>query len=409
MKRIAILAPETPALSATFVYNELLGLIQCGCQITPISVHVPKAPAEEQKAQELKETVHYLYQEGILLFMWANLLCLLFAPWRYLKTLSLLYKDISCVGLFNRVGLGLLFRFIAASRVAKILQSNNCHHLHVHFAHIPTDIAMYASSFSGIPFSFTAHANDLFQHCWLLKEKVDRASFAVTISEYNERYMQERTGLARKIHVVRCAPDASLFFPRPFSPPASPYSIGTLGRMVKKKGFDILVKACYELDTANFPFHLEIAGNGPLEQDLKKMTTELGLQKKISFIGSLEHNNVPAWLKTLDCFVLPCQIDRNGDMDGIPVVLMEAMLSGVPVVATKVSGIPELVDNDISGLLVESGNPESLAYAVQRLVTDGKLYMEVVKNAQKKINEEFDQHHNVKKLFGLLDANCGAG
>ena len=90
MKRIAILAPEIPALSATFVYNELLGLIQCGCQITPISVHVPNAPAEEQKAQELKKTVHYLYQEGIFFFMWANLLCILFAPRRYFKTFLLL-------------------------------------------------------------------------------------------------------------------------------------------------------------------------------------------------------------------------------------------------------------------------------------------------------------------------------
>jgi len=180
--KIAYLAPEIPALSATFVYNEILGLEKSGYRVVPLSVHLPHSPAEGDALGDLGSRTEYLYRTPKSKVLQDNLYLLASRPVRYLRVLASAVGDAGRVGLFNRVGLGLLYRFFVAAGVARILLDENCTHLHVHFAHIPTDIAMYAAGISAIPFSFTAHANDLFERGWLLEQKVRRAKFAVTIS-----------------------------------------------------------------------------------------------------------------------------------------------------------------------------------------------------------------------------------
>jgi len=400
--KIAYLAPEIPALSATFVYNEILGLEAEGFDVVPISVHMPLSKATGDAIQKLGDRTRYLYTRSGRGFFVTSFLMLMKKPISYVKALSTALSDVARTGMFNRTAMGLFYRFLVGSHVANILIQEECRHLHVHFAHIPTDIAMYASSISGIPFSFTSHANDLFERGWLLKEKVERSGFGVTISEHNRRFLAKKGAAGEKIHVVHCGVDASAFNAREPKTLSTVVKIGTLGRMVEKKGFDILVNACKTLKNRSVSVILEIAGDGPMREALENLAVSLDLSAEIRFIGPLFHSRVPEWMKGLDLFVLPCRKDSHGDMDGIPVVLMEAMLSGVPVVSTKLSGIPELVQDGKTGVLSDPDDPEGLASAIQRILSDASLRNVVRKQAIETVRAEFDLSKNVSRLSNLF-------
>jgi glycosyltransferase involved in cell wall biosynthesis len=400
--KIAYLAPEIPALSATFVYNEILGLEKSGHRVVPLSVHLPHSPAEGDALEDLRSRTEYLYRTPKSKMIRDNLYLLARRPVRYLRVLASAIGDAGRVGLFNRVGLGLLYRFAVAARVARILLDENCTHLHVHFAHIPTDIAMYAAGMSAIPFSFTAHANDLFERGWLLEQKVRRAKFAVTISEHNRQFLIEKGCPEDKIHVVRCGVDPGAFAARLARPSHPIPKIGTLGRLVEKKGIDDLIRACQILKDRNIAFGLEIAGDGPMQSELQALVSDGDLAEQLHFKGPLAHEQVPEWLQGLDMFVLACKKDRHGDMDGIPVVLMEAMLAGVPVISCRISGIPELIEDGQSGLLAEPENPAELAGAIARLLSDDHLQNDFRTNAKAKVQAEFELSKNVAVLDKLF-------
>lgn len=402
MKTIAFLAPEIPALSATFVYNEILALQGKGYTVVPISVHVPTVAAQEDRLVDLVNKTSYLYRMGIVSFLLANITCFFSSPPKYFRTLGIVFLDSLKVGLFSRTGLGLFYRFLAACRVAIILRQRCCNHLHTHFAHVPTDIAMYASLLTGVPFSFTSHANDLFERGWLLLEKVGRAKFAVTISEYNREYLVSMGCDRSSIHIVRCGVDINRFSSVTADTVFPPYRIGTIGRMVEKKGFDVLLEAAAQLRQKNISFTLSIVGSGPLENDLHLLSHTLDLDNIAEFPGAMANEDVPGWLQGLDLFVLPCQKDTNGDQDGIPVVLMEAMLSGVPVISTVISGIPELISHGKEGLLFKSMSPYELAEGMQYLLLDNKLRKQLVENAIWKVKNEFDSEVNVRRIMRLL-------
>lgn len=401
MKRIAYLAPEIPALSATFVYNEILTLQERGYEIVPISVHVPATAALEFRVETLRARTHYLYRKGLLDFLAAALFQFWSVPRRFSRTLCGVLRDGYSVK-FARTRMGLFYRFLAACRVACIVREENVGHLHAHFAHVPTDIAMYAASMAGIPFSFTAHANDLFERKWLLREKIMRSRFSITISEFNRNFMIGQGGDPGKIHVIHCGIDSTRFSPAPRRSPEPPYVIGSLGRMVEKKGFDILLKAASVLKKNGVDFRLIIAGNGPLEQKLRGSAEGLGLVDFVEFPGGIDHEQVPAWLHTLDLFVLSCQQDANGDIDGIPVVLMEAMASGVPVVSTQISGIPELIEHKKEGLLVTSCKPAELAQAITQLLLDDELRLACATNGTLKVKRLFEEKTNISMITKLI-------
>jgi len=165
--KIAYLAPEIPALSATFVYKEILKLKDFGTDVVPFSVHKPHSEASDPQLSELKENIIHIYETAKWTVFLAHLYLLFTQPIRYLRTVLLVVKDMLTLGGVSRKALGIGFRFFYSALLAKAMIENQCQHLHIHFAHIPTDIGMYASSLSGISFSVTAHANDLFERGWL--------------------------------------------------------------------------------------------------------------------------------------------------------------------------------------------------------------------------------------------------
>ncbi len=406
MKKVAYLAPELPALSATFVYNEIFGLRERGYEILSFSVHPPQQSGwQEKRLADLAASTTVLYRYSLCGLTLALVSCLVSMPGNFLKAMATLIKDVIHLRPWTRTGTGQIYRFMAGCMFALRVKQEKCSHIHVHFAHVPTDIAMYGSILSGIPFSFTAHANDIFQRGYLIPEKVKRSAFVATISRFNKKYLVSQGAEERNIHIVRCGVNPEEFTPAPghVERPAT-WRIGSLGRMVEKKGFETLLHAASLLkDQVNF--QLVLAGSGPLEDRLKQLVASLALEDVVEFSGPVPHSEVPAWLVRLDLFVLACQRDSQGDMDGIPVVLMEAMVSGVPVISTRLSGIPELIEDGREGHLVPADNAQALAQAIRSLLESDTLRESVRANALDKVRREFSARGNLERLIDLVEAS----
>ena len=402
--RVAYLAPEIPALSATFVYNEILELTKKGVKVKPFSVHRPSHIASESSLTDLKNDVFHLYEVSKGHVLLDSLTMLVTHPAGYFKAASRLMLDIWHQGLISRSAIGLTYRFFYAATLAKQLKKANIQHLHVHFAHIPTDIAMYAAPMANIGFSVQAHANDLFERGWLLKQKVSRSAFFATISEFNQRFLEKLQAEPRKIKIVRCGVDQNWQPPVKSSQNNKIFTIGTVGRLVEKKGIDTLIDATAILIKQGHVIRLKIAGSGPLENSLKLQLDNLALlETLVEFVGALPHDEVASFITGLDLFVLPCKEDRQGDMDGIPVVLMEAMLCEVPVISTELSGIPELVINQVSGLTITPGNAAELSKAIIQIINSPDTAKQLVSGGKQRVNDEFLLAANVSKLISLIE------
>lgn len=400
---VAYLAPEIPALSATFIYEEIYGLERLGVRVVPYSVHVPGNPAEGHDALAGRVTV--LYGGKALQEVIEGLLYLPALGGRALVALQHLLADMGELGWLRVGSWKLAYQFLSGVRLARMIKSAGCTHLHIHFAHVPTQIGMYASALSGIPFTVTAHANDIFERGLLLKTKAARAKKFLTISEYNIRHLRGLGIPAEQLGIVRCgvslAADAST---TGRSSQGGVVHIGSLGRMVEKKGFDVLIRAADLLKQRGHAVALHIAGDGPLREELLTLVQTLGMTQEVVFEGSMPHAQVSAWMKGLDIFALACKQDTAGDMDGIPVVLMEAMTQALPVVSTRLSGIPELVIHEQTGLLAESADAQDLAVQLERLIAAPPLAEKLSRQAFDFVKGEFSQEVNLDRLQGYFSA-----
>jgi glycosyltransferase involved in cell wall biosynthesis len=398
---IAYLHVEIPSISTTFVYNEILGLEKYDFKVVPIALHYSTLENMTPELAALAQRVSILYEKGFKQFyslLSANLISALRKPGRYIKTLLILFKDTLSVGRIDVDILRLLYHFLCANRVSNILLDRNCCHLHAHFAGSTTQIAMYASLLSGVPYSFTSHAIDLYTGFILMKEKVDRAKAAVTISECNKQYLIDAGVDAQKIQVVRCGVKVNDYHFTPKENLRSIPKIGTLSRLVEKKGTDILIQALGILRKEGIKFTFEIVGDGPEKDNLSKMVTQENLDDITIFRGLMPNHEVFDWLRSIDVFVLACRKAKNGDQDGIPVVLMEAMLVGTPVISTKISGIPELIEEKVSGLLAEPTDPTSLADQIRYLIQHPDLSFSLTEKARLRVEHEFGEELNIQRL-----------
>ncbi len=271
-------------------------------------------------------------------------------------------------------------------------------HLHAHFAGDATWVAMLASKISKTPYSFTAHAGGLFGWPYLLEEKVEGAKFIVAVSEFNKKFLSG----GDKIKVIHCGVDLDRFslFPHLVTP-SSP-RILTVARMEEKKGHKYLLEALKILKDKNFKFKVILVGGGVLENDLKSQTRSLGLEDYVIFAGPVTQSEVQKLLQKASVFVLPCVKAENGNMDGIPVVLMEAMATGVPVISTRISGVPELIENRQDGFLVGPKDSQGLAVAIEKVLVNDKLRRQFVQQARIKVERGFDIRKNAEKFRQLL-------
>ena len=230
---VAYLSPAMPALSETFVYEELLALERRGVTVVPFSVRRPAKPVPAQQA--LAARVTHLYAGGPVAVVLSGLLQLPRFGLRVGRALGWLASDVLECGPLRFASWKLVYQFLAGARLAALLHQRGCTHLHVHFAHVPSQIAMYASALGGVPFTIMAHANDIFEDGILLQKKAMRAKRMLTISDYNRRYLQGQGIAPDRLAVVRCgvsfAPPATP--PMPSRPPSSCSSVAMMSTVLR--------------------------------------------------------------------------------------------------------------------------------------------------------------------------------
>lgn len=302
----------------------------------------------------------------------------------------------------KEIGGRLTFR---ALFLAKNLKERKISHIHAHFASAATSMAMIISDLTGIPFSFTAHAYDIFRddvNGDLLARKTKAAQFVRCISAHNKAYLQKFLRNADdKFHVIHCGVDTKKFAPG-LTRKDSIFTIISVSNLIEKKGTEYLIKALKILKAEGYPFQAILVGEGPEKEKLLLLTKNLNLWKEITFLGKIPHSKLPALYARSDLFILPSIILKNNDMDGIPVVLMEAMASGIPVISTNISGIPELIKDKKTGLLVNQRDERTLAAAIRLLMENGDLRKKLAMGGKETVIREFNIERIAKEIIQMF-------
>jgi glycosyltransferase involved in cell wall biosynthesis len=330
-------------------------------------------------------------------------------PRRYFKTLrEALRLSFDLRAGWARPDATSLKEFLQAGYIADhALAEGRIHHLHAHFCHTATTVAMYAAAITGIPFSFTAHAKDIYVRDLnpgdLLQRKLRRAKFAVTCTAANQRHLETIEPQGAPIHTIYHGLDANQFTPVEPRIDSDAPLILSVGRMVEKKGFPDLVEACLQLKARGIRFRcLILGGGGPEAERLALMIKAHGLENIIEIKPAVPQESLREIYGRAAVFALPCRIAQNLDRDGIPNVLVEAMAMGLPVVSTTVSGIPELIDSSVDGLLVPQQDPEALANALAMLIGQSELRQRLGAAAREKVRRSFQASDHILALHKLF-------
>ena len=277
-------------------------------------------------------------------------------------------------------------------------------HFHAHFGTVAATVTRLAARFARIPYTLTLHAKDIYHASVdpaLMRDKLRDAAGVVTVSDYNARYLAETYGeAASAVRRIYNGLDLSRF---EYAPPcADSREILAVGRLVEKKGFDVLIDACRILRERGVAFHCRIVGDGTERADLLSRIERMGLGDLVSLPGPLPHAALIGIFRQAALLAAPCVVANDGDRDGLPTVLLEAMALGTPCVSTAVTGIPELVRDGDTGLCVQPQNPEALADALERLLADRPLQERLSTRARRLIEREFDIRRNAARLRDLF-------
>jgi glycosyltransferase involved in cell wall biosynthesis len=395
--RLAYLLKRFPRLSETFVLNEMLELQRQGVALRIYALMDPLESQVHPEAARLQTHVVYLHDRRRRLRSWFRLLG------------GALLQALSHPGGGLRVAWALcsVHRSLPSLRhaieglwLARDLRRNGVGQLHAHFIHSPAAVAYLAFLAGGPPFSVTAHAKDLYTTLPRnLRIRASAARFVITCTRFNATYL---TGIVPKgTHVVYHGTDLQRF--NSDRSQIEPYRILSVGRLVSKKGFKDLVDALALLQTKGLRIRADLYGGGPLRHELEARARRLGLEGRVTFHGARIQDEILHAYRRATVFVLAPVVTDDGDRDGIPNVLVEAMASGVPVVATRISGIPELITDGIDGLLVDEHDPAALAGAVERVLTDSELATQLGRAGRRRVERDFDLVANTRRLRALLD------
>ncbi len=395
--RVLYVVSLFPCWSETFIVREIDELLRRGVDVRIVSLKYSAEAWVQSDAQALLGRV--VYPPGA----WKQLLGVV-RQWFAHPLLSVAELWGLTRGLWQHPqawlkSLAVWVRTLALTDTVKQLAP---HRLHAHWATYPSTAAMWLSGRTGIPFSFTAHAHDIFLEDHLLADKLQRAAFGVTISEFNRRYLAERISPRAMdvMRVVHCGVFPSKLAFRSEARVAG--RILSVGRLDAIKGFEILIDACALLQQRGVVFDCRIIGEGPLQCVLEQRIRDLGLQHRVRLLGALPQEQVRDHLYTASVFVLASVVTALGDRDGIPVALMEAMACGAPVVSTQVSGIPELVEHGVEGWLAQPSDARDLARFIERQLVDRELAQTMALAARRKVELQFDVAVEAEKLHAAL-------
>jgi glycosyltransferase involved in cell wall biosynthesis len=289
--------------------------------------------------------------------------------------------------------------------LAHALRRGKFDHLHAHFANLPTSVAALVHRLCGISYSFTAHAKDIYlTEPAELKKKIEDATCVLTCTGYNQRYLTGLSPGSTPIHLAYHGVDVGRFDSAGATATAKSGAplILSVGRLCEKKGFPYLIRACRMLKDRGHQFQCRIIGFGELESELKALIAELDLDDCVALSGKMTQDEVILVYQAASVFVLPCLVTDDGDRDGIPNVLMEAMVSRVPVISTGISGITELVEHMINGIVVAERDAPGIADAMETLMLQPQLRQRLGENGRTKVLGRFALEASARRVHDIL-------
>ena len=392
MINFAYLFERFPSFGQTFCYREVAELDRQDVAPPIFSIRKPKNEPPQDWDTHIAERVHYLPQEKELL------------------------EDVRRATKERKLGTDILaaldewgrrtdfLRLYQAVYVGLRLREMGVGHVHAHFAGMAARTAFWINKFFSITFSFTAHANDIFvpTHFEIgLDKLVDTARAIITETDYAAQFLRERfPDRAGRVHRIYNGLDLSKFARTDFF--SVPPLIISVGRLIPKKGFSDLIRACALLAEHGKSFRCEIMGEGPLENDLRDEIAQHGLQRYVILAGTKPQSELRRRRTAANVFVLPSVIDPEGGMDNLPTVIMEAMATGLPVVSTNIGGIPEMVIENETGFLVQPGDAVAMADAISKIVGDASVARRLGQSGYVRAQTLFSIEKNVRELRGLI-------
>ena len=406
--RVAYMMSRFPKITETFILYEMLAAEKAGISIEVFPLRREKTAKMHPEAAAYVSRAHFLPLLSCEILL-DNLSTLLRQPGLWLRTLSTLVRaNLGC----RRFLFGALAAFPMCVSMARRMRQDGIDHIHAHFASHPAAAAWIIHQFSGIPYSFVAHGSDLHRDQHMLSEKVHDAEFVVAISEYNRRIILNEAGdqYAEKVRVIHCGVNSDDFGSDQCrereSDESAPMKVFCIGTLHEVKGQGFLIEAVQKAKAGGVALTLHLVGDGPDRKVLEQQAAAAGLTDAVIFEGRRDRHEIIQMLQTADVLVAPSVPTADGRREGIPVVLMEAMAAGVPVVASRLSGIPELVKHEITGLLTEPGDANGIADAIQRLSTVPALRTQLAEAGRKIVQDQFNLENGIKLVIQQI---CGDG
>lgn len=391
--RVGYVLKMYPRFSETFIVHEILQQEAAGTHVEIFSLRLPIDGRFHESLARVQAPVTYLSREHRASTFWAALRTAAVgvpSVHEHLDELLAAPEDVA----------------LAAVELAGAVRRSGLQHLHAHFGSIAAEVARLAARLAGITWSFTAHAKDIFH------EGVDPGSLAtllreahttVTVSDFNLRHLQQTfPGAADRVVRLYNSVDLEAF---PFMAKGAtpgPLRVAAVGRLVEKKGFGDLLTAVAALVADGRRVHLDLVGTGPLEAALREQVHALGLDDVVTMHGALPQTRVREIVADADVFAAPCVIGADGNRDGLPTVLLEALALGTPAVSTPVTGIPEIVRHGATGLLVPESDPSALAAAIARTVDEPAAAVRRALAARELLEADFDFRDHAVTLQGIF-------
>jgi glycosyltransferase involved in cell wall biosynthesis len=402
-RRVAVVVKGYPRLSETFIAQELRGLEQAGIDLVIVSLRAPTDTKRHPVHDEIQAPVLYLPE-----YLYREPLRVLRGLWRASRTpgfgatLRAFWRDLRRDPTPNRV------RRLGQAAVLVAEWPDGAGWLHAHFIHTPASVADYASRMTGVPFTISAHAKDIWTSPeWQLAEKLGRARWTVTCTASGHRHLQDLSPEPARVHLSYHGLNLDRFPPLDSPRPprdgsGDPITILSVGRTVPKKGYDTLLQALALLP-AGLNWRFVHMGGGDGRKALRAQAEGLGLSDRIQWRGSVDQAEVLAALRGADLFALACRVAEDGDRDGLPNVLVEAASQSLPAVTTTVSAIPEVFTDGTSALLVPPDDPAALAAALERAIRDPALRAHLGQEAAARVRGALDYRQSVRDLAALFD------
>ena len=407
--KVAYMMSRFPRITETFILYEIIAVQGQGVQVEIYPLQRERTTTMHPEAVPLVQTAHF---QPMLAPRF------LAAHWHYLRRkprqyFGALWDSLRATWGSTRYFFGIVTFWPKIVQFARMMERDGIEHIHAHFASHPAAAAFIIHRLTGIPYSFTAHGSDLHRDKHMLREKIMEAAFAATISQYNVREIAKACGedVLDRVVVLRCGVDTSVFKPRPRynSNGGRDHALMILniGTLHEVKGQKYLVEAARLLKERGVRFSLHFVGDGPDRDMLEAQVNASGLADHVVFHGRQDRQAIIDLLQEADILVAPSVPSSDNRREGIPVVLMEAMASGVAVVASNLSGIPELVEHEVSGLLTPPGDARAIADALERLSRDVALRQLLADGGREKVLREFDLTTNAAALIERFGIGAG--